>query len=147
MKKETFCSIIKDGKVENIIVVDEESELLNENPEWVFIGENSLGVGIGWSYDGSAFVPPPPPPPPPPRWVISKVAMISRFTSQEYLGVISAAKTDVEVQAWYDLFQATMRVDLKDQRIVDGINLLATKNLLTSERAAEILNTPAGPNE
>lgn len=80
-------------------------------------------------------------------WIITKVAMISRFTPQEYVGIISATKTDVEVQAWYDLFQAATTIDLQDQRTIAGINSLVGKNLLTQARADEILNTPAQPNE
>ncbi len=88
-----------------------------------------------------------PEPPPPPTWVITKVAMISRFTPEEYVGIVSATKTDVEVQAWYDLFQAATKVDLQDQRTISGINSLSTKNLITQERAKEILTTPAQDNE
>ena len=80
-------------------------------------------------------------------WVITKVAMISRFTPQEYVGIVGATKTDVEVQAWYDLFQAASKVDLKDQRTVAGINALVPKNLITQDRADTILTTPAQPNE
>lgn len=76
-------------------------------------------------------------------WVISKVDMISRFTPQEYVGIVGATKTDVEVQAWYDLFQAASNVDLQDQRTIAGINSFVGKNLLTQARADEILNTPA----
>lgn len=88
-----------------------------------------------------------PDPVPPPTWVITKVAMISRFTPQEYVGIVSATKTDAEVQAWYDLFQAASKVDLKDQRTVAGINALVPKNLITQARADTILTTPAQPNE
>lgn len=91
--------------------------------------------------------PEPPPPPAPPTWVITKVAMISRFTPQEYVGIVGATKTDVEVQAWYDLFQAATIVNLQDQRTIAGIESFVTKNLLTQPRAATILTTPAQPNE
>lgn len=88
-----------------------------------------------------------PEPAPPPTWVITKVAMISRFTPEEYVGIVGATKTDVEVQAWYDLFQAASVVDLQDPRTIAGINSLATKKLITEARAEEILTTPAQPNE
>jgi hypothetical protein len=73
--------------------------------------------------------------------------MISRFTPQEYVGVIGATKTDVEVQAWYDLFQAASQVDLDDQRTIAGIESLVPKNLLTQVRATAILTDPVQPNE
>lgn len=88
-----------------------------------------------------------PEPPPPPTWVITKVAMISRFTPQEYVGIVGATSTDVQVQAWYDLFQAATVVNLQDQRTIAGIESMVPKNLLTQARATEILTTPAQPNE
>jgi hypothetical protein len=79
--------------------------------------------------------------------VITKVAFISRFTPQEYVGVVAATKTDVEVQAWYDLFQAANVVDLSDPRTVAGVNSFVTKGLLTQERADAILTDPVQSNE
>lgn len=79
--------------------------------------------------------------------IITKVAFISRFTPQEYVGVVGATKTDVEVQAWYDLFQAANVVDLSDQRTISGIDSFVAKNLLTQARATEILTAPVQPNE
>jgi hypothetical protein len=79
--------------------------------------------------------------------VITKVAFISRFTPEEYVGIVSATKTDVEVQAWYDLFQAAATVNLDDRRTVAGVNSFVTKNLLTQERADQILTAPVKPNE
>lgn len=93
-----------------------------------------------WVLVGPVPVPPIPP-------VITKVAMISRFTPQEYVGIVGATKTDVEVQAWYDLFQAATVVNLEDQRTVSGINALVPKNLLTQARADAILTDPVQDNE
>jgi hypothetical protein len=91
------------------------------------------------------LVGPEPKPPVPP--VITKVAMISRFTPEEYVGVVGATKTDVEVQAWYDLFQAATVVNLEDPRTVAGINSFVPKNLLTQARADAILTDPVQDNE
>lgn len=88
-----------------------------------------------------------PDPAPPPTWIITKVSMISRFTPQEYVAVVAATKTDVEVQAWYDLFQAATKVDLQDPRTIAGINSLASKNILTQDRVNLILTTPARLDE
>jgi hypothetical protein len=79
--------------------------------------------------------------------IITKVAMISRFTPQEYVGIVGATKTDVEVQAWYDLFQAASTVNLSDQRTIAGINSFVPKNLLTQARADEILTAPVQDDE
>ena len=79
-----------------------------------------------WVLVGPKPVPPTPGLPP----VITKLAMITRFTDSEYVGILAAAKTDVEVQAWLDRFYAANSINLEDQRTVDGINLLVGKNLL-----------------
>ena len=85
--------------------------------------------------------------PPVYTWVITKVAMRFRFTDAEYAGIITAAKTDAEVQVWYDTFNMLTVVDLDNQRTKDGVANLVSKNLLTQVRADEILTTPAQPNE
>ncbi len=79
--------------------------------------------------------------------IITKVAMISRFTNSEYVGILSAAKTDVEVQAWVDVFYAANQVNLADPRTRSGLQMMVSKNLLTQARADEILNTPVSPLE
>jgi len=89
--------------------------------------------------------PKPPPPPLPP--VITKIAMITRFTDEEYTGILSAAKTDVEVQGWLDRFYAANNINLQDSRTISGMNMMVSKNLLTQARADEILNAPVQPGE
>lgn len=82
-----------------------------------------------------------------PEPIITKVAMISRFTDQEFVGIISATKVDVEVESWYALFNAANTVNLNDPRTISGVNFLASKNLLTPERADAILTNPVQPDE
>lgn len=113
---------------------------------WIDLTDVSPQPGPRWTYKNGVFSPPVEPPVPI-SWKVTKVAMISRFTPQEYVGIVSATKTDVEVQAWYDLFQAASSVDLQDQRTIAGINALVSKNLITQARADTILTTPAQPNE
>lgn len=93
------------------------------------------------------LVPPPPPLPVYVPAIITKLAMITRFTDSEYVGVLAAAKTDVEVQAWVDKLYAATNIDLKDLRTIAGINMLVIKNLLTQDRATEILNLVVQPGE
>lgn len=50
------AAVVKDGMVVNVLEVEGE-----ETPLWVLCPEE---VGIGWSYDGTTFLPPPEPPPP-----------------------------------------------------------------------------------
>jgi hypothetical protein len=95
------------------------------------------------------------PPQPPPEPIVTKLAMITRFTDDEYTGILAAAKTDVQVQGWLDRFYAANTISLEDQRTIDGISLLVSKNLLEGpvddvnkqSRAYVILNTPVDPSE
>jgi hypothetical protein len=88
-------------------------------------------------------VPTPPPPPP----IITKIAMLTRLTDAEYVGILAAAKTDVEIEGWLGRFNAAGTINLDDQRTKDGIALLVTKNLLTQARADAILTDPVQDNE
>jgi len=142
----SLYAIVKGEVVDGIAIANAP---LETDGTWILVDGVEPQPGPGWLYKNGQFSLPPEPPAPPvvDRWIIGKVAMISRFTPQEYVGIVGATKTDVEVQAWYDLFQAASRVDLKDQRTVSGINSLVGKNLLTQERADTILTTPAQPGE
>lgn len=117
-------------------ILDDNGNVINTiNADQQFVEENYPGH---WVYV---------PDPPTYTWIITKLSMISRFTNAEYVGILSATKTDVTVQAWYDAFYAATNVNLQDQRTIDGVNFLVTKNLLTQARADEILTTPAASNE
>jgi hypothetical protein len=79
--------------------------------------------------------------------IITKIAMITRFLDAEYTGILSAAKTDVEVQGWLDRFYAAGAIDLGDTRTIDGINMMVSKGLLVPARATEILTAPVRQDE
>ncbi len=88
---------------------------------------------------------PPPPPPPPP--IITKLAFRYRLTDAEYVGILTAAKTDVEVAAWVETFNMVSQVNLEDPRTASGLEMMVSKNLLTAEREVEILTTPVQDSE
>lgn len=79
--------------------------------------------------------------------IITKIAMATRFTDEEYVGVIAAAKTDVQVEAWLTKFNMASQINLQDSRTADGMALLVSKNLLTQERATQILTDPVQQDE
>ena len=87
------------------------------------------------------------PPPPPIPAIITKIAMITRFTDSEYTGILSSAKTDVETQAWVDRLYAALSINLIDPRTIAGVNMFVSKGLITQERATEILNPVMQPGE
>lgn len=96
-----------------------------------------------WVLVGPEFTPTPGPIYAP----ITKLAMIDRFSDAEYTGILTAAKTDVEVQGWLDRFNVAKNVSLVDSRTISGMNLLVSKGLLTQARADSILNDPVQPDE
>ena len=99
---------------------------------------------LGWKYENGQFIAPPPP-----NYgtVISKVAFRFRLTDQEYIGILSAAKTDIEVASWVETFNMVSSLDLANQRTIAGVQNLVSKNLLTQARADEILTDPVQPGE
>ena len=71
--------------------------------------------------------------------IITKLAFRFKFTNEEYVAILTAAKTDVEVQAWVETFNMATTIDLSNQYTKDGLQLLVTKGLLTQERHDNIL--------
>jgi hypothetical protein len=110
-----------DGNVINTVIADAEFMELNYAGHYRLVG--------------------PIPMPPLPN-IITKVAFRFRMTDAEYVGVINAAKTDVEVAAWVETFNMVSSIDLDNQRTKDGVANLVSKNLLTQARANEILTAP-----
>lgn len=96
-----------------------------------------------WILIGPYSEPKNPDPPP----IITKLAMIDRFSDAEYIGILSAAKNDVEVQAWLDRFNVSKNINLEDSRTKSGLDLLVSKSLLIQARADFILNDPVQNNE
>jgi hypothetical protein len=89
--------------------------------------------------------PEPAPPPPPP--IITKLAFRYRLTDAEYVGILAAAKTDVEVAAWVETFNMVAQVNLDDPRTASGLEMMVAKSLLTEERKTEILTAPVQDSE
>ncbi len=131
-------AIVENGVVVNVAV--SESALF---PNWI----QSDVAQIGWTYDGSAFHPPTPPPPPVIPPIITKLAFRYRLTDTEYVNILTAAKTDVEVTAWIETFNMVSQINLDDPRTKSGLDMMVSKGLLTVERETEILTTPVSPGE
>lgn len=137
-----FAIINSMNIVSNIVIADNP---LTTGDLWVDLTNVNPQPAIGWSYNNEVFTPPPPPPPLPN--IITKIAMITRFTDSEFTGVLAASKTDVEVEGWYARFSAASQINLDDSRTIGGIDLLVSKNLLTQARATQILTDPVQPEE
>ena len=129
-------------------VVEDSSQPAAAITEFGFWVEAEDWVGPNDVYENNTFTRYEPPDPyvgrPP---VITRLAMIDRFSDSEYMEIISASKTDVEVQIWYDKFSLANTVNLLDPRTISGINALVGKSLLTQVRADSILTDPVQPTE
>ena len=138
----SLYAIIKGTVVDGIAIAEGP---LDTDGLWVCVDGIDPQPGPGWIYENGVFSPPPPPPPLPN--IVTKLAMIERFTEDEYEGILLAAKSDVQVQGWLDRFAAATQINLDDPRTVSGMDLLVSKNLLTQARANEILTDPVQPSE
>lgn len=135
-------AIVKGEIVDGIAIADAP---LETNGTWICVDNVDPQPGPSWIYKNGVFSPPPPPPPLPN--IITKVAFRFRFTDAEYVGILSAAKTDVEVASWVETFNMVSSIDLDNQRTKDGVANLVNKNLLTQVRSEEILTAPVQTNE
>lgn len=79
--------------------------------------------------------------------IITRAAFRFRLTDAEYVGILQAAKDDVEVQAWVETFNMVTQIDLDNQHTKDGLAVLVGADLLTEARAEEILTAPVQDNE
>lgn len=135
-------AIIKGDVVDCVALADAP---LETGALWVDLTGVSPEPCPTWIYKDGVFSEPPPPPPLPN--IITKIAMITRFSDAEYTGILAAAKTDVEVQGWLDRFYAANNINLQDSRTVTGINMMVSKGLITQVRADAILNDTVQSNE
>lgn len=73
---------------------------------------------------------------------ITRLAFRNRFTFSERIAIEQAAGTDVQVRVLQKDMEAATWVDLSRQDTLQGLQLLASKGLITLARASEILNNP-----
>jgi hypothetical protein len=73
---------------------------------------------------------------------LTKQQFIDRFTHPEFIGILNAAKTDVDVEAWLFRFNnADNPILTTDPRTIQGVESFVVKQLITQQRAEEILGT------
>lgn len=140
----SLYAVVKGEIVDGIAIADSP---LDADGIWICIDNVNPVPGPFWTYKDGSFSPPADRPPPSLPNIITKVAFRFRLTDAEYVGILSAAKTDVEVAAWVETFNMVSSIDLDNQRTKDGVANLVSKNLLTQARADEILTAPVQPAE
>ena len=71
---------------------------------------------------------------------MSTLAFMELFTDDEWVGVLDAAKVSSQINLFVMKMTQAEFMDLNYQGTIDGINGLAAIGLLTTDRAAEVLN-------
>lgn len=137
-------AVIKGEIVDGVAIAEDP---LDTGDLWIDLTGVEPEPARDWTYKNGVFSPPVDTPPAPLPNIVTKVAFRFRFTDAEYAGIITAAKTDAEVQVWYDTLNMVATIDLDNQRTKDGVANLVSKNLLTQDRATEILTAPVQPGE
>lgn len=140
----SLYAIVKGEIVDGIAIADAP---LETDGIWICVDDVNPRPAPNWIYKNGVFSAPVVIPLKPEPNIITKVAFRFRMTDAEYVGVLSAAKTDVEVAAWVETFNMVSKIDLDDQRTKDGVANLVNKNLLTQARATEILTAPVQQGE
>lgn len=75
---------------------------------------------------------------------LTKQQFIDRFTHPEFIDILNAGKTDIDVEAWLFRFNnADNPIDTTDPRTIQGVESFVVKQLITQQRADEILGTTA----
>lgn len=76
---------------------------------------------------------------------VTKLAFLELFTPSEFTDILTAAKTNVEVEMWVKKLDAVTpdpdgtSIDLADPRTILGVQQLESAGLIAVGRAAEIL--------
>lgn len=68
---------------------------------------------------------------------LTRLEFLTRFTASERIAI--RASTDPIVVDFMELLNLASYVDVGDQNTIDGVNYLASQNLIAASRVAEIL--------
>ena len=159
-------ALIKENTVVNVILADETfiAGIANQYDHVEAIDtalEQSLGVGVGWGWDGS-FTPPVAPETPPPEpveppvweWYIDIGPFVDRLGDKR---IVVDTSTDPVVQAFSKDLTRRKWVNLQDPRVASTLGYLAGDTLpgigaisspiLTTQEVTDILTTPVEPEE
>ena len=71
--------------------------------------------------------------------ITTSAAFMARFTPAEYAAIMSAAQAPGEVQDQLNLLISEPTINYYDPRLVVGLDTLVLADLLTAERAVELL--------
>jgi len=80
----------------------------------------------------------------PPRR-LSKLSFVNLFTDAEYVGILTAARNNVQIEAWVKKMEMTavdpdgLSISLDDPRTAAGVQALEAAGLIGTGRASQIL--------
>ena len=131
-------ALIKNGKVENIIIADGAFLSTLEGYEAI-IEVTDARIRIGTNYDGQDFVFQEPEPAPAPETRMSRLDFQLRFTFDELVAIETAAATTPAVRVLQKQQEVAEFIDLADPNTQLGVMYLVSVGLLTHERGTEIL--------
>ena len=71
---------------------------------------------------------------------LTRFQFVNRFTLEEMVAIESAADNDPEVRVFLRLLDVAEDIDLQNEKLLSGLNLLVSKGILTQERLEEVLS-------
>ena len=74
-----------------------------------------------------------------PKTTYTSLEFRDLFTINEQLSIRESQLVDMEAGLVYDMMLSAQNIDISDPRTIQGMDLLATKGLITNERRNEIL--------
>lgn len=80
-----------------------------------------------------------PEPPAPAERTITKVAYLRRFTSDERVGIRTAAKTNAVLEDYLSMMELAEEINLDDPDTIAAVQMLESAGLIAPGRAAEVL--------
>lgn len=122
-----------------INVVESEfkpTEVQNNNYDWVEIDPSNGGFGHSYDFKTKVWTKIPEEKPP---TILSRLKLIEEFKTS-YANILTAAKTDVNVEVWLEKFRLQDSFLLSDENVKEQINFLVTKKLLSRTEADRILS-------
>lgn len=141
----------KYARVENKLVIETLSIPSGANIENYFVPQIAQQfiacpgeVEQNWTYeDGKWKEPklPEPPKPPEPHYEtrIGKAEFLMLFNSEERVAIRAERNNDPVISDFFLVLEISEFIDVKEDTAINGVNYLASKNLLTPQRAATIL--------
>lgn len=143
-------ALIKNSIVENVIIAEPEFiESFQHDYDHVepldTLHEQSLNVGIGWSYVEGEFNPPVQSEPE--KYTkITQLAFLNRFKDSEAIAIdLASIGTTVQaasIRRYLQKVQASTFIDLSREDLRSGVQSLESLGILTKARVEEILDSP-----